>query len=212
MNPVEHQAIVDKGLKMKIKRKNVTGSPSAGSKTDAAKHEIMKADGKSALTPGPQAPLGGGANTEGSSGPVGGATSTLDKLKQTLTDKERINSKQSVSSLARNAHKRTHKDRKDNANHANTSFVMALLANGNTNNGASGTTAMSSSGVSTTNGPLLASNNVMVELNRISNPMSIKKEAAILDPYEFNAKVEDRIGLPVKKVKIEKVNSTFMFS
>lgn len=34
---------------------------------------------------------------------------------------------------------------------------------------------------------------------------NVKKENTV-DPYEFNAKVEDGIGLPYKKSKVEKVN------
>ena len=56
--------------------------------------------------------------------------------------------------------------------------------------------------------------NVSVELDRIAGPPfpgGIKKESVTHDPYEFNAKVEDRpVGLhAMKKIKVEKVRLLF---
>ena len=58
--------------------------------------------------------------------------------------------------------------------------------------------------------------NVSVELDRIAGPPfpgGIKKESVTHDPYEFNAKVEDRpVGLhAMKKIKVEKVRFLFCF-
>ena len=42
---------------------------------------------------------------------------------------------------------------------------------------------------------------------RPGDTVHVKRENPVHDPYEFNAKVEDKIELPPKKLKIDKVDS-----
>ena len=160
MSAIEHQATVDKGLKMKIKRKSV------GARTES-KHEIVKNELKM-------------ANPNGD-GSLLNTPSDLQKGKSPPDNKDKMPKGRAV-------HK---KDKaKDKAKPAENATNNMGLSNGYPHHGAA------SAGTNDfTNTPLV---------NHCAPPFTVKSEPTA-DPYEFNAKVEDRISVPVKKIKLEKV-------
>lgn len=187
MSSVEHHAVVDKGLKMKIKRKNV------GSKSSDIKHEIVKAaEGKVSGV--------GGSNREGVENTSGNNLS--GSVPNSPMDKQKHGS--NIDSKEKSTKGRgTHKKEKGRAKGAEP------VANGSPFHGASGSTSgnSSSSGSAATN-TAIPTHKITVDLYPIPTPFNIKKETPADDPYEFNAKVEDGgrpIGFPVKKIKVEKV-------
>ena len=186
MSSVEHHAVVDNGLKMKIKRKNI------GSKTSDVKHEIVKnPDGKAAS--------GNNSTVDntGTSMPGSVPNSPMDKQKHGApSDKEKA-------TKGRAAHKKDKTRAKG----------MEPISNGSPFLSSPGSISSSGPSGSSTNSTSIPNtalvHRVSVELDRISTlPFNIKKETPAEDPYEFNAKVEDG-GRPLsfpKKVKVEKVS------
>lgn len=163
MSSFEHHATVDKGLKMKIKCKNVNVE-----KTEKQKKELgsklsdsLAGEGKS-----------GEISTQSANGML-----TEKSGKISLSDKEK--SPKSKSSI--NKKDKTKGAKVDTTVHSSASF------NG-VENIFSG-----------------ASSSMEPKLGEIASG----KKDCVPDPYEFNAKVEDDITMPIKKMKVEKekVNS-----
>lgn len=145
MSGAEHHATVDKGLKMKIKRKNVNNS-----KSDA-KHEIVKGEKMSSIS------------SESSNSSANGTQ--VDKMKQTaLGDK---------SPKVKGAHKKEK--------------LKEKVVKGSD---------ISVSSVSTTLDAAFS------QVSLDSKPGDSSKPD---DPYDFDAKDDENIGFPIKKVKVEKV-------
>ncbi|XP_064619857.1 zinc finger protein 608-like isoform X2 [Lineus longissimus] len=162
MSGIEHQATVDKGLKMKIKRK------SGGAKSET-KHEIVKHDKMASI-----GELGSSALS-----PVGDKKLSPGDGKDKLIKGVRGIHKKDKSK------EKTCRALEGAANMAN-GFPIHC---GNSNDAGNG----------------------LLESDKL--PFGIKRESvstAALDPYEFNAKVEDRISMPVKKIKLEKNDPTAM--
>lgn len=158
MSSFEHHATVDKGLKMKIKRKNVNAEKTDKQKKDLSKvSENLTSDVKSNAITGQSA---NGMLTEKSS-----------KL-SLFSDKEK--SPKSKSSVNK-------KDKTKSASKTDLS-VQGTSFNGVENifSGSSGS--------------------MEPKLGEIASG----KKDCVPDPYEFNAKVEDDISMPLKKIKVEK--------
>jgi hypothetical protein len=164
MSGIEHQAIVDKGLKMKIKRK------SGGAKSET-KHEIVKNEKMASI-----------GELSGS------AMSPASDRKLSPGD-----GKDKVMKGMRGIHK---KDKNKEKLNRCCLEQMPNMANG----------FPIHCGSSNSN----ESGNSLLQSDKL--PFGIRCESlssAALDPYEFNAKVEDRISIPVKKIKLEKVGMPF---
>ncbi len=184
MSSLEHQPTDYKqaSLKMKIKRtKNV------GAKSSEAKHEIVKSDGKS----------GAGNSLAMSDNSTGGNPTNCASEKggkHNNTEKERSSAK------GRGVHKNKVKDRNKSGGDQ--------LSNGGPYIGAVPTNPTVVSTLSSSDITCTVTGNVSVDLgDRLSTSYNVKKDALPThDPYEFNAKVEDRpLGFPHKKIKVEKV-------
>ena len=178
---VEHQATDHKGLKMKIKRKNL------GGKVDG-KHE-SKADGKAGNN---AAMEGAGALAPAGTGPE----------KQKHTEKDRTNKGRSVHKKAKD---RTKASNEQLANGG--SLVPGAI--GSTNTGSTAA-ANNVSGVTSGVGPAGLTGSVSVELDRLvahAGPGSGRGLGHSVDPFEFNPKLEDSrlLGFPHKKLKVDKV-------
>ena len=264
MSSVEHQATVDKGLKMKIKRKNV------GARSMDTKHEIVKNDGKGSNVAGDTSNSHQGHNTHGSSSNnsvgnsnnsnagnsnnSGNMSASVDNNSKHGGVNAENNSKQEKpATKGRAAHKRERA--KDKNARATNSVAGMSTSTATSSTSTSALSSPSAAGVevgvggaacfltpasmcsstpvhasaahnTSANEAFMGGSHVTMDSERTlnsfhgagsgstnnasSNPMSVsssvKKE--VVDPYEFNAKVEDRtdhIGFPVKKIKIEKV-------
>lgn len=164
MSSFEHHATVDKGLKMKIKRKNVNVEKSEKPKKEQNKSDLMKSDCK----------LG-----ESSQSVNGMLTDKSGKL-SLFSDKEK--SPKSKSTLAK----------KDKAKSlAKSEPTISGAGAGSNINGVEG---------------LFTQSGTM-------EPKLGETASGKPDPYEFNAKVEDGISMPMKKIKLDKdkVNSFRIF-
>ncbi len=228
---VEHQATVDKGLKMKIKRKNVGTSGNSSSKSDNGRHEIIKTDTKAP----PSVPSGGPTSSSGtvamdtSDGPApprlmgSPPMSALDKLKQALAEKESGKGHRGGSGGSTRAGQSKRGGSKEKVVVAPTAWpgkpetpTASLTSTANSGQPSQSGQGLVTVNSSNTNNSSFLNNSVTVELDRLgstgpgvasSSSMNKKEQGAGSDPYEFNAKLEDGIGLPVKKVKVEKVRS-----
>lgn len=158
MSSFEHHATVDKGLKMKIKRKNVNSEKCEKTKKDQNKSDQLKGDTKQ---PG-----------ESSQSTNGMLTDKCGKL-SLYSDKDK--SPKSKSALGK-------KDRGKG------------LAKGETS------TTTSSSSLNGVEGLFTQSNSMEPKLGETATG----KKECVPDPYEFNAKVEDGISMPIKKMKLDK--------
>ena len=242
---MEHQATVDRGLKMKIKR-----TKNSSSKHGDSKHEIVKASEKSGHG-GNVAPGQGGNLESTGSGPHSSSSniassssltgSPMDKLKHSShssAGNQDSGAKSEKSSKSGRSSLKKGKDKVRNSTSVTTASGPDHMSNGREfhqsnssgsagmtgstslgagNSGSSGNQSsasnLSGSGSATSSGGI---NNcvpgimpVSVELDRISGPPfggSLKREP-VHDPYEFNAKLEDRpVGFhTIKKIKVEKV-------
>lgn len=189
MSTVEHQATVDKGLKMKIKRKSV------GAKTADSKHEIVKSEGSKCS--------GAGEGRSVTSGAVNAASSNPSvNMPGDKAGKHGVHGEKEKSPKLKNAHKKEKaKDKVKSTSDSTTTAVSPPVSlNGVVNTCVSGNTnVLMNGGHDMAGGPVLAAEPKPGEV-----PCTTKQEPA-LDPYEFNAKVEDGIGVPMKKMKVEKV-------
>ena len=174
---MEHHATVDKGLKMKIKRKN------AGAKSDTKGHEIVRTE---------KTGLAGLAEAIQQQNP----TVNLEKMKTTSAcdsskdkgPKNRANQKDKKMTKDRSA--------KQNADSG--------LANGSVFPVSSGAGPSHCNNLSVNS----TDNSSVTESERDS-----KGAGNTPDPYEFNAKVEDRVGVPrMKKIKVEKASISNILS
>ena len=200
MSGVEHHSSVDRGLKMKIKRKNVaSGGKSCDSKPDTIKDNIKSQQSSG----GSNTWNSGGSSNGNNSSDRGGGSSTPDKQSERLKLSSEANSgvAQADAKLAkaRVMHKRERvKDRS-----ARGAVENCHMLNGECDSGCSSSVSSSAVPVGGATGCVAATYSEMV-----------KKEQddvkSLSDPYEFNAKVEDRIGLPVKKMKGEKVSGVLL--
>ncbi|XP_074649685.1 uncharacterized protein LOC141904946 isoform X2 [Tubulanus polymorphus] len=190
MSSFEHQAtVVDKGLKMKIKRK------SGGKSSDTNKHEIVKNDSKLAnineANAGADNPAAAGAapNTKTKTSPAEAREKTVK---------------------GRGAHKKD-KNAKDKAKSAAAAAAAGASNNTTDNNSTSGTFANGFPNNYGSNNSNSDSTNNQTSVdgdgNKLTTAAGIKREVTS-DPYEFNAKVEDRITMPLKKIKVEKPDNT----
>ena len=159
MSSTEHHATVDKGLKMKIKRKNVNAEKSdTKPKKDQSKSDTVKSDIKLQ-----------GETSQSANGMLADKTSKLSLF----TDKERSpKSKQALSK----------KDKGKGGNKGECGNVVGGAA---------------FNGVADS---LYGQANMEPNLGETATG----KKECIPDPYEFNAKVEDGISMPMKKIKLEK--------
>ena len=196
MSSVEHHAVVDKGLKMKIKRKNV------GAKSSDVKHEIVKAaDAKLAAAGGSTNSNAETTNQNAANMPASVPNSPMDKQKHGANSENK-----EKATKGRGAHKKE----KGRANKG-----AEPVANGtqfHPPTGSTNTSAGAGAAANSTTIPISLANkftgNVSVDIYPIPAPFNIKKETPAEDPYEFNAKVEDGgrpLSFPVKKIKVEKV-------
>lgn len=167
MSSFEHHATVDKGLKMKIKRKNVNSEKCEKTKKDQNKSDQLKGDTKQ--------------QGESSQSTNGMLTDKSGKL-SLYSDKDK--SPKSKSALGK-------KDRGKG------------LAKGET-------TTTTSSCLNGTEGLFTQSNSMEPKLGETA----AGKKECVPDPYEFNAKVEDGISMPIKKMKLdkEKVRSNSIYA
>ena len=193
MSGVEHHSTVDKGLKMKIKRKNVAGGKSSDSKADTVKENNKSQQGGGSNTWNSGA-SNGNTNSSDRGLHAGVLSSTPDKQSERLKHASQVNSNvaQADAKLAkaRVMHKRERVKDKS---------TRGAGENGECDSGCS--SSGSSSVVSL--GGAAACTEAMD-----SDVIKREQDAKLMsDPYEFNAKVEDRFGLPVKKVKGEKVST-----
>ena len=200
MSGVEHHSTVDKGLKMKIKRKNLA----AGGKSCDSKADTIKDNNKTQQS-------SGGSNTWNNSGSNGnnssdrvGGSSTPDKQSERLKQASQANSSvaQADAKLAkaRVMHKRERvKDKSARGAGENCHTTNVECDSGCSSSGSSSVLPLGGAA-----GCIEAMDSEMVKKEQDLNSLS--------DPYEFNAKVEDRIGLPVKKVKGEKVSRVLLKS
>jgi len=160
MSSVEHHATVDKGLKMKIKRKNVNVD-----KTDKQKKEQMnKSDIKS------------DSCKDSCDSPAQSANGILTEKTGKLSlfsDKEK--SPKSKSSANK-------KDKSKGATKGESS----------------------SQGSSNSNGIENPFNQSSSSMEPKLGETAMGKKDCVPDPYEFNAKVEDDISMPLKKMKMDK--------
>ncbi|KAK2168205.1 hypothetical protein LSH36_19g02023 [Paralvinella palmiformis] len=200
----------NKGLKMKIKR-NGNGKSSAS--LTAPSTVVSSAMG---VAPRPGDNRGCSAVTD-THAPL---QATVDRLKHSLAEKERSASGPPAGSVGK-IRSGSKKDRSSkcktsggggDAQHV-TAAGTATLA---TTSGGSPVVATMSATSGTPTIPVTG--NVTVDLDRISmtsfsggasgssTTTSVKRECTSHDPYEFNAKVEDRISVPPpgKKIKLEK--------
>ena len=105
--------------------------------------------------------------------------------------------------------------KKDKNKDKNNQKDVSSLANGSTNVGVSSSSTSSGPGTSgaATSGASAANGLDIFAEPRLSVDVSVKlrdviRPTAILDdPYEFNAKVEDGLCLPPKKLKTDKVST-----
>ena len=178
MSSVEHTSTVDRGLKMKIKRKGLNQKNDHGRAQDTAKTE-KDGGGKPAATT-----VTDSVSSVSISGANGSAPVDKNAKSSPLVDKDK-------SPKVKVTHKK--EKSKDKVKTENVS-----------NGGTSSTTNVS-------NGLDVLFSQVSME-PKLADTVQVKKEQPVPDPYEFNAKVEDGIGLPVKKMKLEKVcNKYFVF-
>jgi hypothetical protein len=205
----------DKGLKMKIKRSGSGKSTASLTSTSSMASSMAganstKQDNRQDTRPSD--------NRLSFSGCVDGAhnhatlQNTVERIKHSLSEKER-----SASSSGKNR-SNSKKDRSSKSKGGGTNEVVPSPGVGTFSVSAASSTqpvsiATPSSGSFGTQSST-ATSNVTVDLDRISmtpfgNGNSVKRENISHDPYEFNAKVEDRIGVPMKKMKVEKVMSPF---
>ena len=193
MSGVEHHSSVDRGLKMKIKRKNVA----SGGKSCDSKPDTIKDNNKSQQ--------GGGSNTWNNSASNGnntidrgGGSSTPDKQSERLKQASQSNSSFAQADAKLAKARVMHKRERVKDKSARGAGENCHATNGECDSGCS--SSGSSSAVS-----VGGATECVEEVDSVG----VKKEQdakSLSDPYEFNAKVEDRIGLPVKKVKGEKVS------
>ena len=197
MSGVEHQSTVDKGLKMKIKRKNLAGK-SSDSKPDTNKdHKSQQQQQNNA-----SATWNSGSGSNGSSSNASGLTP--DKQSERLKHASQANSGatqgDSKPAKGRVLHKRDRVKDKNLRGCGEHPQGSVANVNGTCDSNASGCSVSGSS--SALQGGATACSDV-------TDCDVVKREhgtSEVPDPYEFIAKVEDRIGLPVKKVKVEKVS------
>ena len=202
----------NKGLKMKIKR-NGNGKSSASltapsTVVSSAAIGAVKVEGR----PGDNR-AASGAEACAAHAPL---QATVDRLKHTLAEKDRSTSGSTSASVGKNR-SGSKKDRATkcknsgaDAQHVTTVGVVPASATSGSSSGPVVVTVTATSGAVPT---IPVTGNVTVDLNRISVTSfsgagtPIKRECTSHDPYEFNAKVEDRIGVPPpgKKIKVEKV-------
>ncbi|KAL4228171.1 hypothetical protein ACF0H5_013605 [Mactra antiquata] len=156
MSSFEHHATVDKGLKMKIKRKNVEKTEK--SKKEQSKSDLLKSDCK----------LGESSQS------VNGMLADKSGKLSLFSDKEK--SPKSKSTL-------TKKDK-----------AKSLAKSDTTTSGAS-----SGSSLNGVEGLFTQSSTMEPKLGETASGRP--------DPYEFNAKVEDGISMPMKKIKLDKEKS-----
>ena len=194
----EQASAADKGLKMKIKR-----TKNLGNKTD--KHEIVKTENKAG-----GAGVGGGTMDVGVGGGVPQVgVSVLDRYKQSL----QAAAAQDPKKTNKGPHK---KDKRDKMGRPVGEYTLpngvvhpglglmtpgsGITPQGTPQGNDPGTcTAMSGQGDHPRPGGSTS-----------YSPRGGRDTPATHDPYEFNAKVEDRIGFPVsKKIKVEKVRALF---
>ncbi|XP_013385174.1 zinc finger protein 608 isoform X2 [Lingula anatina] len=178
MSSIEHQSTIDKGLKMKIKRKNV------GSKLSESKHEIAENPKATAIA---SSTTTSSLQSSGSGDPFIVPTSIpfgTERGKMSPQDKN---------NKGRGSIKK--EKSKDIKTKAAASATEPNNLNGNP------FLPAGSTGCSTSDS---ATHNSTSETHM--SVFNVKREM-VHDPYEFNAKVEDGIedfGLPTKKIKIEK--------
>ena len=195
ISEVQHHSTVDKGLKMKIKRKNVAG----GGKSCDSKADTIKDNNKSQQS-------SGGSNTWNNSGSSNGnnssdrvsGSSTPDKQSERLKHASQANSSvtQADAKLAKARVMYKRERVKDKS--ARGAGENSHASNGEGDSGCSSSGSSSAMPVGGATGCVESMDSEVVKKEQ-----DVKSQS---DPYEFNAKVEDRIGLPVKKVKGEKVS------
>lgn len=155
MSSFEHHATVDKGLKMKIKRKNVNGEKADKCKKEQNKTESSKTESKS---PSETSQSANGMLTENKSGKLSLFSDKSPKSKTALGKKDKGKGLVKTESSA--------------------------SVNNSSLNGVEGIFTQSME-------PKLGET-------------AVGKKECVPDPYEFNAKVEDGISMPIKKMKLEK--------
>ncbi|KAK3606212.1 hypothetical protein CHS0354_037880 [Potamilus streckersoni] len=172
MSAVEHQATVDKGLKMKIKRKN-----GATSKTD--RHEIVKTEQKTHHSD---------YTSQSANGILAEQTSKLslmsdrDKLLKMKSQCRKDKGKEKVVKSGESV---------QNGGATSVAITTSISANSVTGVKDLGTIFGQSGNAEPKPG---------------ETPSNTKKDS-VLDPYEFNAKLEDVVTMPMKKIKLEKTDS-----
>lgn len=221
MSDVSHISTVDRGLKMKIKRTKL-----GPAKTDP-KHEVVKGESGGGGTPQTVVP---GVHLNGvmSTGNTAGSASADSKVSVGSCTPNKAGVCSSDTSKDRSPKVKTpyvKKDKgKDKCGSATTVTVTklalgensVLVANGSTCNvgssvggsgggGVAGGTGSVSGLTGVSNGLDILFSQVSMEPRVAVDATAVKREVSrpLLDPYEFNAKEEDRIGLPPKKLKTE---------
>lgn len=158
MSSFEHHATVDKGLKMKIKRKNLGSDKTEKSKKEQNKSETLKSDSKQQ-----------GESSQNTNGMLTDKSSKLSLY----SDKDK--SPKSKSTLGK----------KDKGK----GLVKVETSPATNNSGINGVESLFNQSSSME--------------PKLGETAAGKKEC-VPDPYEFNAKVEDGISMPIKKMKMEK--------
>ena len=183
VSPEQHEATVDKGLKMKIKRKNMTGKDSNNANCNLGKNECnSENNGANMLQNSPPH-----ATTANNSMP-----SPFEKLKQAILEREKTTKGTAQKGL--HQRKEHHHMKKGNSPLSGNSSVAMGSPSGNPS-------GISLNGV----GESDRSTNSSFTGSQKSGDLS----SSAPDPYEFNVKVEDSrvVGFPVsKKLKLEKVS------
>ena len=195
MSGVEHRSTVDKGLKMKIKRKNLA----AGGKSCDSKTDTIKDNNKS------QQSSSGGSNTwnnsasnGNNSNDRGGRSSTPDKQLERLKHASQANSSVAQADAKLAKARVMHKRERVKDKSARGAGENCHATNGESDSGCSSSGSSSVLPLGGAAGCIETMDSEVVKKEQDAKSLS--------DPYEFNDKVEDRIGLPIKKVKGEKVS------
>lgn len=235
MSNVSHVSTVDRGLKMKIKRTKV-GPAKTEPKHEVVKGECTtsgnsaQANAGAASTsgvhilngvPSSGSSISGSANLDKSS--VGSVPSGVAGTPNKTGSGSSNNCLTSDASKDKSPKVKTPYVKKDKCKEKSVSSSVrssadsSIACSGTNSTVGSGGGGSNSSGMSCGGGlGLGVSNGLDVLFSQVSmeprvavEAVAVKREVARPDPYEFNAKVEDGIGLPPKKLKTDtKVGSS----
>ena len=195
-NSVEHQAIVEKGLKMKIKRKGLSSGTRGSGSAEAA---AQKSDQKSS--------------------PVGGRPESVN-IKQNGTEKSKT--PVNVRNNTKRGKDKTIKSGQESA--LMTPLVGAVASSAVGSTASTGSPTTTNAMLTQANLAAGITGTVSVELNRLpstqfpvikkesTSPDVVQQDGPGMDPYDFNSKSDDMKPATFKKCKIEKVRILLTYS